>query len=235
MLVTISDKRVRLEGRDYFVGRAGSVSLGAWGNKESSATAGQPSYLDVCDALPAPKLSQVRFSSVSIKVEFADLHGIHLMAALSVPGLASGKVGLRATDFSTGKVSLVKVSPNGDKHLVDAINASPKVLDKLIEFGRSARVVKDLLIVVESTLYCRFCASAASGDGVIDDAAMLHADPAPGLARHSGIQIAPGVAFAYGLYVPKWDARGGVHVVSLRDDASANAARTQPCIQRRST
>ncbi|MBX3604670.1 MAG: hypothetical protein KF788_05345 [Piscinibacter sp.] len=221
MKAVISDNKVNLEGFAYFVGKASSISPGAWGDKKTPIGPGKLNYLDVWDVLPAPKLAQVKMTTTPLEVEFKDQKGLNLMAALSVPGLASGKVGLKMSDFSSGKVKLIKVSPVGEKELIRQINDSPKVLDKLIEFGGSARVVKDVLICVEAVLYSRFVASGASNGAVMIDGVMVRADRELGMDRSSEVRVGPGTVLAYSLAEPKWDAtrdKNKSEVLDLRDD-----------------
>jgi len=216
-----SDNSVNLEGFAYFVGKASSITFGSWGDKKSPIGPGKLNYLEPWDVLPAPKLAKVKLGTTALAVEFKDTKGLDLMAALAVPGLASGKVGLKATDFSGGKVKLVKVSPTGDKELIDEINASPKMLDKLIDFGGSARVVVDVLIAVEAELYSRFAAGAANNGAVLVDGLMVRADREVGWDRSSEVRIGPGTVIAYSLAEPKWNAtqdKNKTRVTELRPD-----------------
>jgi hypothetical protein len=221
MKASIGNNSINLEGFKYFVGKASSVTFGSWGNKKSPILPGETNYLDVWDVLYAPKLSEVKIVTAPITVEFKDQKGIDLFAALKVPGLASGKIGLKVSDFSSGKVKLVKVSPAGDSELVKQYNASPKILDKLIEFGGSARLVKDVLIVVEATLYNKFSAAVANDGAVILDGLMVAAKREVGWDKSSEVEIGPGVVAGYSLAEPKWNAtqdKNKTQITELRDD-----------------
>ncbi len=221
MKAKIGDNSVNLEGFKYFVGKASSIKPGAWGDKKTPIGPGKLNYLDVWDVLPAPKLAKIKFSTSAFEVEFTDSKGINLMAALSVPGLASGKVGLKVADFEQGLVKLVKVSPLGEKDLIDQVNASPKMITQLIEFGGGARLVKDFLIVVEAELYKRFAAGVANNGAVMVEGVMVRADRELGWDKSSEVQVGAGVVLAYSLAEPKWDAtqdKNKTRVTELRDD-----------------
>lgn len=221
MKAVIGDHGIDLEGFRYFVGKASSVHFGDYGDKKTPIGPGKLNYLEVWAGLPAPKLAEVRLRTTALQVEFSDRKGLDLLAAVSVPGLASGKVGLKAGDFDGGRVRLVKVSPDGDKPLIDAINASPKVKTQLIEFGGGARVVKDVLIAVEGELYSRFAAGAAIDGAVIVDGVMLRADRELGWDQRSEVTIGAATVIAYSLAEPTWNATQDRHkstVESLRDD-----------------
>jgi hypothetical protein len=221
MKATITDSYINLEGFKYFVGKASSITFGAWGDKKSPIGPGKKNYLDVWDVLPAPKLAEVKVVTAPLAVEFKDEKSLNLLAGLKVPGLASGKVGLKISDFHGGKVKLVKVSPAGEKELIKQINASPKMLDKLIDFGGSARVVKDVLIVVEAKLFDRFSAGAANNGAVIIDGVMVRADRELGWDKSSEVEVGPGVVLGYSLAEPKRNASRDKNkscIEDLRDD-----------------
>ena len=57
MKARLGDGSVFLEGLEYFVGKAGTATPTAWGDKKSHAGPGKRSCLDVWDVLAAPKLA----------------------------------------------------------------------------------------------------------------------------------------------------------------------------------
>ena len=221
MKAVVSDNSIDLEGVRYFVGKASRITFGSWGDKKTPNGPGALDYLEACDVLPALGLARVKLGTTPLAVDFRDAAAINLMAALSVPGLASGKVGLKKTDFSDGKVRLVKISPRGAQELVDQINTAPKVIDRLVELGASARVVVDVLIAVEAALYGRFAAGAAHDGAVLVDGLMVRADREPGWDRSSEVRVGPGTVLGYRLAEPQWDRSPGTNttrVASLCDD-----------------
>jgi hypothetical protein len=224
MNASIGNNSIKLEGFKYFVGKASSVTIGSWGDKKSPVMPGEVNYIDVWDVLYAPKLAEVKFITAPITVEFSDEKGINLFAALKVPGLASGKVGLKVSDFTSGKVKLVKVSPAGDSEWVKQYNSSPKIIDKLVDFGGSARIVKDVLIVVEAVFYNKFSAAVANNGSVIVDGLMVSAKREAGWDKSNSIEIGPGVVAGYSLAEPKWNAsqdKNKTQITSLRDDQAS--------------
>lgn len=220
MKAIFRDQGIELEGFRYFTTRASSVVFGAWGDKRSPAT--DPNYLAVYDVLPAPKLAQVKLAVTPLEVAVDSNHSLAYLAAVLVAGLGSGKVGLKPSDFETGKVRLLKVSPRGDKELLDAINASPKVVDQLITYGGSARVVVDVLIAVESERYKRF--GQIVGDAVVTvvDGLLGRQNRTVSTDPDGTLSVAPGTVIGYSLAEPKWNAnldRNKTAVETLRLDA----------------
>jgi hypothetical protein len=219
MKAVFKDNHIDLEGFSYFTGKASSVTFGCYGDKHSPAF--DPNFLAVWDVLPGPKLAGLELTTTALTVEIKDTQSLGLMAAVLVPGLASGKVGLNAGHFGDGIVKLVKVSPRGDKGLVEAINASPKVKDKLIQFGGSARVVVDVLIAVEAKKYSKFAAGIGARGAVIIDGVMVRAGAQLGADRETEVGITPGTVIGYSLAEPKWNAtrdKNKTQVETLRPD-----------------
>jgi hypothetical protein len=221
MKATITDHNINLEGSKYFVGTASAVYFGAYGRKETPIGPGKLNRLDVEGWIPAPKLAEVKLTVTPLTVEFADAKGINLFAAIKVPGLASGKVGLTVQDLSAGRVKLIKISPKGEGELREQLNASPKVSQNLIDFGGKARVVEDVLIAVEAKLFDRFSADLTSNGAVIVEGLLVQAERSASWDTTRVVEVGPGTCIGYSLAEPKWDAhqdKNKTRVVDLRTD-----------------
>jgi hypothetical protein len=222
MKASITDHNVNLEGFKYFVGAASGVSFGGFGQKETPIGFGKLNYLNQWDTIPAPKLAEVKLIITTLEVEFADHDGINLFAGIKVPGLANGKVSLTIGDFNSGKVKLMKVSPAGDSELVRQINDSPKVIDKLIEFGGKARIVESVLIAIEAELHSEFTAGLSSkGAVIVDGGIMVKAEKAADWKNEVTVDVGMGTCIGYSLDEPQWDAtrdKNKTAVTSLRPD-----------------
>jgi hypothetical protein len=221
MKASLYDNHITLESFRYFVGKASDVyDVGVYGQKKNSLLPGNPPYLDVFGGLPAPKLAAMKLVTALLDVEFADAKGINLLANLKIPGLASGQVGVKVSDINSGKVKLLKVSPAGDNELITQINASPQVIDKLIEYGGRARVVESVLIAVEGEFYNRFSASGKSDGAVMVDGLLVKAEREANWEKSSAIQV-HGMVIGYSLAEPQWNAhqdKNKTQVNDLRDD-----------------
>ena len=105
-----------------------------------------------------PKLAEVKLTVTPLTVEFAMPRGHQPVRSDQGARPGEWQVGLTVQDFSAGRVKLIKISPKGEGELREQINASPKVLQNLIDFGGKARVVEDVLIAVEAKLFDPFSA-----------------------------------------------------------------------------
>ena len=220
MKASLYDNHINLEGVRYFVRDASRMLLGAYGQKKNSLIPGQQPYLDVFDTLPEPKLAAMQWITARLDVEFADAKGINLLAQIKIPGLASGQVGVKISDINGGKVKLLKVSPAGDNELIKQINASPKVIDQLIEYGGKARVLESVVIAVEGELYNRFSASGKSNGAVMVEGLLVKAEREANWDKSSAIHV-KNMVIGYSLAEPQWNAhqdKNKTRVEDLRDD-----------------
>ncbi len=221
MKATITDHYINLEGFKYFVGGASSILFGGYGVKKTPIGPGKLNYLDQWDTIPAPKLAEVDVTTTTLTVEFADHKGINLFDSIKVPGLGSGRVTLSVGDFNTGKVKLMKVSPEGDSELIRQINNSPAVKQKLIDFGGGARVVESVVIAIDAKLHSEFTASLSTKGAVVVDGVMVKAEKAANWTNEVTVDVGAGTCIGYSLGEPKWDAtrdKNKTTVTELRPD-----------------
>jgi hypothetical protein len=221
MRASIKDNSINLEGFKYFVGGASSVAFGAYGDKKSPIGPGKLNYLDVWDVLPESKLAEVPLTVSGFAIEFADEKGIELFAGLKIPGLGQIDSSPSLKDVSGGRVKLMKVSPQGDGDLLRQVNDSPRMLNKLIDFGGSARIVETVLICVEAELFDSFSATLTSKGAVIVEGALVKAELAGKWQSARTVDVSKGTCLGYSLGEPRWDAtmdRNKTRVTSLRAD-----------------
>ncbi len=221
MLAKITDHFIDLEGAKYFVGQASGILFGGYGEKLTPIGFGKLNYLNQWDTIPGPRLAEIKVTATELTVEFADKKGIDLFAGIKVPGLASGNVKLSVADFSGGKVKLVKISQIGDKDQIEAINNSPAVKKKLIDFDGKARVVESILIAIEATLYSKFSATLSTKAAVIVDGVMVRENRSGDMSHETTVSVGTGTCIGYSLNEPKWNAtldKNKTQVESLRLD-----------------
>ena len=222
MKAKITDHNINLEGFKYFVGKASSVpSIGAWGDKKTPIGPGKVNYLDVSNVIPSGKLADVKLIVTALEVEFSDSSGIDLFVNAVIPGLAKGNGGVTIGDFSKGKVKLLKISPDGENTLIKQINNSPAMIKGLIDLGGGARVVEDVLIAVEATLYDKFSAKLTAKGAAIVDGVLVQKEFAAGWDQNSVVHLEGPTTIGYSLSEPKWDAhqdKNKTAVTDLRDD-----------------
>ena len=214
----MTENKIEIEGFGHFAARASSVSLFSYGRKETPF--GHPNYLDVWDVLPGPKIQEVELIVTEMTVEFVETKGIKLFANLKLPGMAQGKVGLDIEDFSSGRYVLSKISPKGEADLIRQINASPKMKEKLIDFGQKARIAKSILFASEAKTYHSFSGSLTSSGAVLVDGVLVGVERKASQKSASTVEVKDATV-GYALAEPKWNAhqdKNKTAVTDLRDD-----------------
>ncbi len=205
LLVSFHTNRIEVQDVRYFVRDASSMSLGAYGQKKNSLMPAERPYLDVFDTIPAPKLAAITWITTPLEAEFADAKGLNLLAQIKIPGLASGQVGVTLSDINSGMVKLLKVSPAGDNELIKQINASPKIIDRLVEYGGKARVLESVVIAVEGAFYNRFAASGKSNGAVMVEGLLVKAEREAHWDRARAVQVKD-MVLGYTVAEPQWNA-----------------------------
>ena len=223
MKAVFRDQAIELDGFRCFTARASTIVYGAWGDKRQPAA--DPHHLALGDVLPAPRLAQVKLAVTPLEVAAASKRSLPYLAAVLVVGLGGGRVGITPRDFETGKLRLLKVSPRGDEDLRDAINASPKVIERLVGFGGSARVVVDVLMAVEAERCKRFGQIVGAADVTVVDGLLGRQNRTVSTDPDGTLSVAPGTVIGYSLAEPTWNAhsdRNKTAVQTLRLDAQGS-------------
>jgi hypothetical protein len=115
----------------------------------------------------------------------------------------------------------MKVSPKGDAELLREVNASPGAVNKLIDFGGSARVVESILVAVKAELFDSFSAGLTDEGAIMVKGVVVKAELAGKWQAATTVKVSKGTCLAYSLGEPKWDAhqdRNKSRVTSLRMD-----------------
>jgi hypothetical protein len=221
MKAKITDRTINLEGFKYFVGGASSVAFGDFGDKRVPIGPGKLNYLDVWGCLTKDRLEEVALTVSGFDIEFENEKGIGLFAGLEIPGLGHLDSSLSIKDVSGGKVKLMKVTPRGDGELIRQYNASPRALNKLIDFGGSARVVETVLVAVEAELYDSFTAGLTSEGAVVVEGVLVKAELAGKWQAAKTVKVSKGTTLGYSLSEPIWNAnqdRNKTAIERLRAD-----------------
>jgi hypothetical protein len=221
MKANITDHAINLEGFKYFVGGASSVGFGAFGDKRVPVGPGKLNYLDVWGYLTKDHLEDVALTVSGFDIEFENEKGIKLFAGLEIPGLGRLSASPSIKDVSGGKVKLMKVSPRGDGELIRQYNASPRALNKLIDFGGSARLVETALVVVEAELYDSFTAGLTAEGAVMVEGVLVKAELAGKWQAAKTVKMGEGTTLGYALSEPIWNAsqdRNKTAIERLRPD-----------------
>lgn len=217
--VAIKENHLTFGGVAYFRGHAEEVEIGSIGEKRTPLT--KQNYLEVKDRLPPGKLNAVQSTIVSIDTNSLTKTALSSAFKAIVKGVPVGVgVDYAISQFKSRKLKLVKFSISNNE-IKKAANACPNKLKALIDWGKDARIVHQVFIVMEAEIAKEF-------DGNINVQLSVGAKglEARGSRSVSGsksttIQISKGTCFAYLLLKIDWDAKqkkNKTKIVDLDDD-----------------
>ena len=196
-LALVREDCFHFDGVDHFRGRAAAVQLGDVGERRNPA--GSPCHLAVQARLPRDQLPIERVTRIDldgVTVRGSDI-GVDVTVA-EVGWLGPSTVARLLHDRTLCLVRL-EVPARG---VIDAANAFTSVLDVLGRAGKAARLVHQVVVVVETatardlTQASRWSLAGASNDCVLT---AIGND-----GRRSVVRLAPGATFAYLLLKPTW-------------------------------
>jgi hypothetical protein len=194
---TIHEDHFRLDGVDYFRGRAGAVQLGDVGERRNPAAS--PSHLAVQARLPRDKLAIERVTRIDL--QGVTVRGSDVAVDINVAEVGSLGASTIARLLHDKALCLVRLeaAPRG---LIDAANACTGPPDVLSRAGKAGRLVHQVFVIVETatardlTQATRWSLSGADADCVVT---AIGSD-----GRRSVVLLAPGATFAYLLLRPTW-------------------------------
>ncbi len=195
-LAIVRSNHLKYAGISYFRGNAPSVGLGDYGEKKSPVLS--QNHLAVQSSLPASKIDVSR--SYTVELDFsrsrrADVE-LNLKVANGGAGVGGGFEGLKRASLKLLKLE-VRL---GD--LKRAVNRSRDTLEALRSYGKDARVVHQIFVVMSASE-----ADVVSGSGGLtlsQYGATLTAKA--GGRRSLTVKFEPGTTYAYLLSKPEWDA-----------------------------
>lgn len=193
----IREDHFRFDGVDYFRGRAGAVQLGDVGAKRSPACSN--CHIAVQARLPRARLPIERVTRIDLQgvtVRGSDV-GVDIAVA-EVGSLGASTVARQLHDRTLCLVRL-EVAPHG---LIDAVNACAAPRGVLNRAGRAARLVHQVLVIVETATARDLAQATRWSLSGTDTGCVLTGIDADG--RRSAIALAPGATFAYLLLKPIW-------------------------------
>lgn len=215
----IRDNYLAYNGIKYFRANSEEVELGAYGEKRVRMFGAN--YLEVYKNIAFAKLDVDEAVIVDIDFNSTRSSDIEISGNFKVLG-ANGSVGVGNVynKLQSSELRLVKFSvQRGD--MVDAINASPRVRDKIDDLGFDARIAHQVFVVMEATLAetmhnaTNFQVGATSGDVTIEAKGKV------ARGRESKVVLSEGSTFAYLLLRMEWDHRSRrrrTEVVNASDD-----------------
>jgi hypothetical protein len=215
----IRDSHLNFNGIKYFRGNADEIELGSYGKKREPVFG--MNYLEVTKNFPPAKL-KIK-DAVIVDIDASSLHEADLSVGANFKILgASGAVKASGllSKFKSAEVKLVKISVNGGD-VVDAVNASPNILQAIDDLGDNARFAHQIFIVAEAKLAQTLTSSGSlSASAEKGDVKIEIAGGGKGSSTTS-VVLGEGTTFAYLLLKFKWDnlkKSKRTHITSASDD-----------------
>jgi hypothetical protein len=203
------------EGKRLFRGGASEVQLGDDGEKK------QPifgvNHLDVQGRIPLPKLKIRR--CVTVESDFAGVSEADLLANIDVAAVFKGSSKTALKDLREGTIKLVQFAIDNED-LREAANATPAVIQRLIEYGNDARLCDTVFTVVQASTAEVFGASESLSLSVDAGVVKISVDGSVSGAGAVSTSLSRST-FSYGLVKLDWDAsekKNRTKIVKLTED-----------------
>ena len=137
----LKNKFLKVNNTKYY--RSDGIQLGDVGEKSTSIFS--VNHVDAQSNIPAPKMKVKADSPLSMTADFAE----EISGKLSFKGLTTSLFKKR---LISGQLKLVRYFMEND-NIENSIEDSPKLIESIKNFGRDARVVSDVWVIVEAEIY----------------------------------------------------------------------------------
>ena len=183
---TLKKNSLKVNNTRYY--RSNGVRLGDVGEKKTSVFS--VNHVDSQSNIPAPKMHVKYGEAISMTSEFAS----DLSASISYKGLTASGFKKQLTN---GDLKLVRYFME-NRDIENGIESSPKLIESIKNFGKDARVVSDVWVVVDAEIY-----EATKGGVKLD-----YKESASGevkLERNTTMVLSPDTVIAYMLQKIDWE------------------------------
>ena len=214
--VKITSSHLRVYGINFFRANSPVVLLGSVGEKKTPLT--QQNYLAVDSRVPAPKLKVRKATTLVIDSSTATEKNLEVSVNVPLVGKLNAATASQQLRDDKLKLVLFEVTP---RDIVDAANASPKVIDELQRIGDGGRLVHQIVVALEAKTATSFSNSASLDVTASVSGLKISAQGGLGSSGSISIELDPGTTFAYLLLKPKWDAnqkKNWTRIVDWEDD-----------------
>jgi hypothetical protein len=168
--------------------RSNGVQIADVGEKKTNIFT--VNHIDSQSNIPAPKVKIKYGEAINMTSEFAN----DISGEVNFKGLSVSAFKKKLTD---GELKLVRYFME-NRDIENGIESSPKLIDSIQGFGRDARVVSDIWVVVEAEIY-----EKTRGDGKLSFKSS--ASGAVKLERETTVVLSPDTVFAYMLKKIDWE------------------------------
>jgi len=221
-MADLNSKRFKYDGESYFVAGSHECQIGCAGEKKSPL--GKPKKLDVHRQINPDKIGVLSSNVIEVKLDVKKQSGLREIIPLTLPGIPiplpvnAEQLGGKLTK---GKLKLVHIWVK-DEALKKAANNSPQLLNDLIDWGKDARLVREVFVVVDAKVAEKFRSKTSFEIGkAVNGTIGAQIGGDGGRAGSVEITLSPGAIFAYQLADIEWDAKAKkkrTRIEKLKDD-----------------
>ena len=217
--VVVKENHLTFGGVTYFRGHAEEIEIGSIGEKRTPLL--KQNYLEVKDRIQIPKVNVVKATVVNIDFTKTSKSAFNVMVSAIIKGVPAKLDGDASFEkMRSGELKLVKFSVLNNDMMKEANNL-PEKLQTLIEWGKDARIVHQVFVVIEASLANEFekNVNVELSAGIKGLEAKVG-----GGGSGSGsttVRISKGTCFAYLMLKMDWDAKKKkkkTRIVDLDDD-----------------
>jgi hypothetical protein len=207
----VKNNHLTYNGINYFRVGSEDTYLGCYGEKKSPIFQGN--YLETQDGLPAKKL-KVK-NAVEATIDFSNTTEAELLANINVAGVFGVNKNTAYKDMKSGQLRLYKLIIDLED-LRKAANDSPNHLERLDSYGKDARIVSDLFVVLDANESKSFSTATSFGVSISAGVIKIEAQGGAQINGSTTVTVSDGSIFAYGLAKIKWDKNDKIE--KLTDD-----------------
>jgi hypothetical protein len=212
----VKNNHLHFNGKNYFRGGSEDIKLGSYGEKKSPLT--QTNYLEHQSRIPAPKL-KVR-DATEVDIDFTKSTKADILANINVAAVFKGSSSTGYEQLKSGQLRLVKLTL-ANEDVKDAANASPKVIEDLIDYGNDARIATQIWVVLEAELAKSFTASKSFEVSANAGIVKVSGSGNGSVNGSMEVLLPSGMCFAYLLGKLDWDAtskKNKTRITKVTDD-----------------
>lgn len=182
---TLKKNSLKVNNTKYY--RSNGIQLGDVGEKKTSVFS--VNRIDSQSNIPAPKMKVKYGETIAMTSEFAG----EISAEVSYNGLSGSMFRKQLTN---GDLKLVRYYME-NRDIENGIENSPKLIESIKSFGRDARVVSDVWVVVDAHMY-----EATKGGGKLNYKNSISGGTK--LERNTTISLSKDTVIAYMLQKIDW-------------------------------
>jgi hypothetical protein len=191
----VRDSHLNFGGVTYFRGHAEEIELGDYGEKRTPLT--KMNYLEAKGRIPVPKIAKAQSTVVEIDSSRTTKSVFNAAVQAIIKGVPVKLTGDAAFErLKDEDLKLVKFSMSVPD-MKRAANDSPAAIENLINFGKDARIVHQVFVVVEAKSAMKFDNDVSVDLSVGKGPLQATVGGGSASSGETTVEISKGTAFAY--------------------------------------